>query len=51
MLIGVEEVEFKTLSESDYEFIGEHYTSGYLTFNDEGQVVRVSFYGKTTVWE
>ncbi len=48
---GVEEVEYSKLAESDYEFIGEHYTNGYLTFNDEGQVVRVSFYGKTAVWE
>ena len=43
---GVETFEISQLTETDYEYIGEFYTTGYIEMNDEGEVESVIFYGE-----
>ncbi len=42
-------VETNTLTENDYEHIGNFYTYAYLDMNTEGEVTNVIFYGKTLI--
>lgn len=37
------------LSEEDYGYIGEYYTSGYFEFDQNGQVKSVTFYGEQII--
>lgn len=46
---GNETLEHTVLSEDDYEYIGEFYTSGYLEINYDGQVESVVFYGEVII--
>ena len=43
---GTETLEISELSKSDYEYIGEFYTTGYVEINGQGEVVSVIFYGE-----
>lgn len=46
---GNETLEHTVLTEDDYEYIGEFYTSGYLEINYDGQVESVVFYGELII--
>lgn len=39
----------RVLTEEDYQYIGEYYTAGYFTFNEDGQVADVVFYGELVI--
>lgn len=47
---GEEEVTALKLTDSDKKNIGEFYTSGFLSFDSEGKVSKVVFYGETVVF-
>lgn len=42
-----ETLEVSQLTEKDYQYIGEFYTTGYVEMNYEGEVASVIFYGET----
>ena len=46
---GKETVETTQLTETDYEHIGEYYTSGYLEMNYDGEVASIVFYGELVI--
>ncbi|MBR5473307.1 MAG: hypothetical protein IKU82_04900 [Clostridia bacterium] len=39
----------RVLTEEDYQYIGEYYTAGYFTFNEDGQVTDIVFYGELVI--
>lgn len=41
----------KVLTEKDYEYFGEYYSHGYTLFNDNGEIQKIIFYGRTEVFE
>ena len=47
---GREDVSAFELGRGDRKSIGEHYTRGFLLFDDLGYVKEVMFYGSTEVW-
>lgn len=47
---GKEDITVYELSEEDYKHIGEYYTSGFLRFDEWGDVCEVVFFGITTVY-
>ncbi len=46
-----ESIETSVLTEADFAYVGEYYTTGYFTFNPQGEVVSVVFYGELIIME
>ncbi len=46
---GVVIVDDITLSESEYQYIGEYYSHGFFEFNENGQVTHITFYGEIVI--
>ena len=47
---GKETIEVTTLTEEDYENLGEFYTAGYVEMNRDGEVASIVFYGDTIIY-
>ena len=47
---GNESVEVVTLTEDDFEYMGEYYTGGYVEMNRDGEVASIVFYGELIIW-
>ena len=43
-------LETAELTESDYAYLGEYYTGGYIEMNRDGEVSNIVFYGELIIW-